>query len=61
MRVISQPAGQPGESLSSKISIAATAQEVADGVHMKHSGGDVGVSRAGEVRLALSIEPRGAA
>jgi hypothetical protein len=33
---------------------------VAGGVHMKHSGGDVGVSRAGEVRLALSIEPRGA-
>ena len=60
-RVISQPAGQPGESLSSKISIAGTAQEVADGVHMKHSGGDLGVSRAGEVRLALSIEPRGAA
>jgi hypothetical protein len=61
MHVVSQPAGQPGESLSSKISIAATAQEVADGVHMKHSGGDIGVSRAGEVRLALSIEPRGAA
>ena len=61
VRRIAQPAGEPSESLSSKISIAGPAQQVSKRVHMKHPRCDVAVDRTSEIRLTLRIEPCGTA
>ena len=46
VQLISQPAGQPSESLCCKINIASAPEQLPQDVHVKHPGGDPGVDRA---------------